>query len=313
MAPCDGSFSSQVTTFGHVPFCISTQRAFIELNGPLSPSRVVERKHFLQVLFHFTRAMHTPQKTHWKEVRKSPYFSSANPSICKMASSQPTDVFAFIFHINCQYLKARRTPGESTRKKQVEKHIFNKEKVQRGKGMFLIEKKNVARLSHHYDLKQLFLKCWTPFSISLPFYVTASGQIVRFSYTGKKNGIMFWLPKGQFPGKGHKFKPLLLYGMRRDNSWWGGHHKGTQEHQPHGQQPPFLRAFSTESVRMTQNKLSPCHRHNAESTGPPVGHFHHHCSLGRAGEVRVVLWPHFSFHFCLLPLLEPSVGKLFSV
>lgn len=179
MALCDGSFSSQVTIFGHVPFFMSTQRIFIELNGPLSPSRVVQRKHFLQILAHFTRAMHTQQKTHWKEVHKSPYFSSMNPSICKMASSQPTNVFTFIFHINCQYLEAKRIPRESTRKKKKTGrkyiYIFNKEKVQWEKGMFLIEKKNVSRLSHHYNLKQLFLKCWPPFSISLPFYVTASG------------------------------------------------------------------------------------------------------------------------------------------
>lgn len=56
-----------------------------------------------------------------------------------MASSQPTNVFIFIFNINCQYLKVVRTPGESTEKQtnqqqqkkpqKVEKYIFNRKSV----------------------------------------------------------------------------------------------------------------------------------------------------------------------------------------
>lgn len=115
------------------------------------------------------------------------------------------------------------------------------------------------------------------------------GKLLGSPTQARKMELCFGCQKAS-SGKGHKFKPLLLYGMRRDDSWWGGHHKSTQEHQPHGTTAtPFLTAFTTESVRMTQNKLSPCHRHDAESTGPPVGHFQHHCSLGQAGEVRVVL------------------------
>lgn len=59
------------------------------------------------------------------------------------------------------------------------------------------------------------------------------GKLLGSPTQARKMELCFGCQKAS-SGKGHKFKPLLLYGMRRDDSWWGGHHKSTQEHQPHG-------------------------------------------------------------------------------
>lgn len=137
--------------------------------------------------------MHTQQKTHWREECKSSYFSSLNPSICKMASPPAHNVLAFIFSIYCQYLKAIRTPGESTRKKWVEKYIFNI----KGKEERYISNRKVecGPFFSFLDFKCLFLKGWIPFSVSLPFYATASGQIFWVLLHRQDSTIIFWLPK----------------------------------------------------------------------------------------------------------------------
>lgn len=96
------------------------------------------------------------------------------------------------------------------------------------KKMFLIEKRNVARFFHHYDFKHHFLKCRTPFSVALPFYATASGQILLGSPAQTRQVATFGCQKGQFLGNGHNFKPQPLYGMRWDNRSQEGHHKSTQ-------------------------------------------------------------------------------------
>lgn len=62
------------------------------------------------------------------------------------------------------------------------------------KKMFLIEKRNVAHCLHHYDFKHHFLKCRTPFSVALPFYATASAQILLGSPA--QTSSYFWMSKG---------------------------------------------------------------------------------------------------------------------
>lgn len=43
------SFSSEVTACGQAPFLTYIQRIFMQRNGPPKPSKVLQRKHFLQI------------------------------------------------------------------------------------------------------------------------------------------------------------------------------------------------------------------------------------------------------------------------
>lgn len=62
LASFNSGFGSQVTILGQVPLVLHIQRIFMALNGPLNPSRITERKHFLRILSHFTEPMHAQQK-----------------------------------------------------------------------------------------------------------------------------------------------------------------------------------------------------------------------------------------------------------
>lgn len=72
----------------------------------------------------------------------------------------------------------------------------------------------------------------TPFSVSLPFYITASGQILLGSPAeARQTQLYLGCPKGQCAGNGHKFKPQWLSGMTGSEKDTVKAHKETQPHQ----------------------------------------------------------------------------------
>lgn len=107
------------------------------------------------------------------------------------------------------------------------------------------------------------------YSVLLPFWIGACRQIFFFkiSCIGKTNVVIPKLPKGPVCWECLQMQTLAT--LRNENEVvWAGHHKGTQGKLFALMTVTVLKSFIIESMWMTQNKRSLCHRHMLSKPDP---------------------------------------------